>query len=86
MICELTGLPVSNASLLDEASCAGETLYIALNFHDMKRKRFFVQDTVFPQVLSVIRTKAHHLNVEILVGDPAHLKDEELTTLAGAYF
>lgn len=86
MVCELTGLPVSNASLLDEATSAGESLYLSMNYHDFKRKKFFVQESIFPQTLEVIQTKAKYLNIEIEVGKPENLKPEEFKQYAGAIF
>ncbi len=48
MITELTGLDVSNASLLDEASSASEAMFMAYNVHNGKRNKFFLSKHVFP--------------------------------------
>ncbi len=67
-ITDLTKLPVANASLLDEASAAAET--ISLGYSINKRKKFFVADNVFPHTLQVLKTRAKFLDVEIVIGDP----------------
>jgi glycine dehydrogenase len=74
MVCDLTGLPIANASLLDEATAAAEAMamfFSALNKdHDkLTRPKFFVDNQVFPQTLDVIYTRATPLNIEVVTGD-----------------
>lgn len=69
MITELTGLPVSNASLLDEASAGAEALFLSWNAHSQKRGKFFVSDKVFPTTIQVVKSRALFLDIEVVVGD-----------------
>ncbi|PSL29932.1 aminomethyl-transferring glycine dehydrogenase [Chitinophaga ginsengisoli] len=73
MVSDLTGLPIANASLLDEASAAAEAMamfFSALNKdHDhLSRPKFFVDVNTFPQTIDVIYTRATPLNIEVVVG------------------
>lgn len=61
-------MDVANASLLDEATAASEAL--AMTYRHNKRTRWFVADNVHPQTLSVVRTRASALGIEVHVGDP----------------
>lgn len=72
MITELTGLDVSNASLLDEASSASEAMFMAYNVHNGKRNKFFLSKHVFPQNIEVIKTKADGLGIELVIDEPAN--------------
>ncbi|KAJ8133760.1 hypothetical protein OY671_013026, partial [Metschnikowia pulcherrima] len=56
MICDLTGLDVSNASSLDEATAAAEAMALAERHSQVKAKSFFVDKDVHPQTLAVMRT------------------------------
>jgi glycine dehydrogenase len=67
MICDLSGLEVANASLLDEGTAAAEALSLAHRF--TKRKRIFVSDKVHPQTISVIATRAASLGLDLQLGD-----------------
>jgi len=74
MVSDLTGLPIANASLLDEATAAAEAMamfFSALNKdHDrLSRPTFFVDSNVFPQTRDVIYTRATPLNINVVVGD-----------------
>ncbi|SFE12571.1 glycine dehydrogenase [Chitinophaga sp. CF118] len=74
MVSDLTGLPIANASLLDEATAAAEAMamfFSALNKdHDrLSRPTFFVDNNVFPQTKDVIYTRATPLNIQVVVGD-----------------
>ena len=64
LITELTGLPVANASLLDEGTAAAEAMLLA--FSQSKKKDFIVDDKIFPQTLAVLETRAHPLGIKIL--------------------
>ena len=77
MICDLTGLDVANASLLDEATAAAEAMALAERAGHGKTKAFFVDSDVHPQTLAVLRTRAEPLGWQLIVGDP-------LTDLDGA--
>jgi len=70
MICDLTGLDVANASLLDEATAAAEAMALAERVASNKSKSFFVDAQVHPQTLSVLRTRAEPLGWNLVVGDP----------------
>src|ERR1700743_1573575 len=70
MICDLTGLDVANASLLDEATAAAEAMALAERAATAKSKSFFVDSDVHPQTLSVLRTRAEPLGWTVIVGDP----------------
>jgi glycine dehydrogenase len=77
MICDLTGLDVANASLLDEATAAAEAMALAERASHGKARAFFVDREVHPQTLAVLRTRAESLGWTVIVGDP-------LTDLASA--
>ncbi len=72
MVADLTGLPVANASLLDEATACAEamTLCHAAN-KQAEGKGFFVASTCHPQNIELLQTRAKPLKFEIMVGDPA---------------
>jgi glycine dehydrogenase len=70
MICDLTGLDVANASLLDEATAAAEAMALAERAANAKTKSFFVDREVHPQTLAVLRTRAEPLGWNLIVGDP----------------
>jgi glycine dehydrogenase len=71
MICDLTGLDVANASLLDEATAAAEAMALAQRASQLKTRTFFVDREVHPQTLAVLRTRAEPLGWSLIVGDPA---------------
>ncbi|MDI1264618.1 MAG: aminomethyl-transferring glycine dehydrogenase subunit GcvPA, partial [bacterium] len=70
MICDLTGLDVANASLLDEGTAAAEAMALAERASPSKAKAFFVDAEVHPQTLAVLRTRAEPLGWNLIVGDP----------------
>ena len=76
LITELTGLPVANASLLDEGTAAAEAMILAYN--NSKNKNIFLVDSeVFPQTLKVLETRAKPLGIEIKLVDWYNLSDLE---------
>lgn len=69
MIIEMTGLPVANASLLDEGTAAAEAMsvaYHAANKDAMTRTTFLVSDDTFPQTKEIIETRAAPLNINVI--------------------
>src|ERR1700682_4966610 len=82
MICDLSGLDVANASLLDEATAAAEAMALAERHSQVKAKAFFVDKEVHPQTLAVMRTRAEPLGWTLVVGDP--LTDLDKTDVLGA--
>jgi len=70
MVCDLTGMDIANASLLDEATAAAEALNMAFGHHSTSRNKFFVSADVHPQTLDVVRTRASGVGVDVVVGDP----------------
>src|SRR4051794_10712526 len=82
MICDLTGLDVANASLLDEATAAAEAMALAERVGQTKSKTFFVDRDVHPQTLAVLRTRAEPLGWNLVIGDP--LADLDNTEVCGA--
>src|ERR1041384_2228848 len=76
MICDLTGLDVANASLLDEGTAAAEAMALAERASSVQTKTFFVDHEVHPQTLAVLRTRAEPLGWSLIVGDPARDLDK----------
>ncbi len=66
MVCDLTGLPISNASLLDEPTAAAEAMMMFWNAQRGKKKTFLVAEDIFPQTLQVIQTRAKPLGVQVV--------------------
>ena len=64
LITELTGLPIANASLLDEATAAAEAMLLAYN-STKDKKTIIVDQDIFPQTLAVLETRAKPLGIEI---------------------
>ncbi|PLL12796.1 glycine dehydrogenase (aminomethyl-transferring) [Tabrizicola sp. TH137] len=78
MIADLTGLPVANASLLDEATAAAEAMAMAERVAKSKARGFFVDHGCHPQTIAVIKTRAVPLGIEVIVGDPAKMVAEQV--------
>ena len=71
MVADLTGMDISNASLLDEATAAGEAMTLAKRSAKSKSNVFFVANDVHPQTLEVLHTRADGIGIELHVGDAA---------------
>ncbi len=84
MICDLTGLDVANASLLDEATAAAEAMAMAERVSKSKAKAFFVDENCHPQTIALIRTRAEPLGWGVIVGDP--FTDLDPVDVFGAIF
>ena len=69
MVIDLTGMEVANSSLLDEGTAAAEAMTLCQRVQRSDRERFFVDADTHPQTLSVIRTRAEPLGIEVIVGD-----------------
>ena len=79
MVCDLTGMALANASLLDEATAAAEAMAM---LYSAKSKtsgnKIFVSDKAFPQTIDVIQTRAEPLGIAVVLGNAneAHLDEE----------
>ena len=78
MVTELTGLPLANASLLDESTAVAEAVAMAHRISKSDSSTVFVDENTHPQTLAVVRTRMEPLDIEVVVGDvfaetkPAH--------------
>ncbi|MGA1157852.1 MAG: aminomethyl-transferring glycine dehydrogenase [Ilumatobacteraceae bacterium] len=68
VISDLTGLPVANASLLDEATAAAEAMTMARRISKNTGNSFFVDADTHPQIVRVLRTRAVPLGIDLVVG------------------
>ncbi|MGE8479688.1 MAG: glycine dehydrogenase (aminomethyl-transferring), partial [Pseudomonas shirazensis] len=76
MISDLTGLPIANASLLDEATAAAEAMTFCKRLSKNKASHsFFASQHCHPQTLDVLRTRAEPLGIEVVIGDERTLDD-----------
>ena len=73
MVCELTGMTIANASMLDEATAAAEAMTLARRSVKSESNSFLVAADCHPQTLAVIQTRARPLGIDIKVGDIAAL-------------
>src|SRR5215475_7971879 len=71
MIVDLTGLAISNASLLDEATAAAEAMTLLQRVGKPKSNIFYVADDVLPQTIEVVKTRATPVGIEVKVGPAA---------------
>ncbi|MGH3730256.1 MAG: aminomethyl-transferring glycine dehydrogenase subunit GcvPA, partial [Micromonosporaceae bacterium] len=83
VVSDLTGLPVANASLLDEATAAAEAMTLARRVSKVSSEVFLVDADAHPQTLAVIETRAEPLGIEIRKVD---LADGRIPGDVGGYF
>lgn len=78
MVADLTGLPLANASLLDEATAAAEAMTMCHALDRAGRRVFFVSEGCHPQTIAVVKTRAASQGLEVRVGraDEADLAGE----------
>ncbi len=83
MVIDLTGLPVANASLLDEASAAAEAMALLRRSSPSRASAFFIDAASHPQVIAVVRTRAKWAGIELVIGDPE--RDLDAARVFGAH-
>ena len=71
MVCDLTGMEITNASMLDEGTAAAEAMTLTRRSTRHAGNVFFVDDECHPQTIAVVATRAEPLGIEVVVGDPA---------------
>ncbi|HEY7788650.1 MAG TPA: aminomethyl-transferring glycine dehydrogenase [Casimicrobiaceae bacterium] len=68
MVCDLTGMAIANASMLDEATAAAEAMALAMRMSTSPSRTLFVADDVFAQTIDVLKTRAAPLCIDVVVG------------------
>ncbi|CCU76615.1 hypothetical protein BGHDH14_bgh00166 [Blumeria hordei DH14] len=85
LVSDLTALPISNASLLDEATAAAEAMTLSMNAspskHKNPNKTFFVSHLVHPQTKAVIQSRANGFGIKIVFGDALANDGEEIKNI-----
>ena len=74
MVCDLTGMDIANASLLDEGTAAAEAMIMLFNTRTRDQKKinasqFFVSEELLPQTIDVLKTRAIPLEIELVIGN-----------------
>jgi glycine dehydrogenase len=72
MVSDLTGLPIANASLLDEATAASEAMLMLYHTRPKEKTdahKFFVSEKLYPQNIDVLRSRAVPVGIELVIGD-----------------
>ena len=74
IICDLTGMQLANASLLDESTAAAEAMTMLFSLRNREQKknnisRFFVSKNTLPQTISLLETRAEPLGIQVIIGD-----------------
>ena len=74
MICDLTGMELANASLLDESTAAAEAMALLYDVRERSKKKagankFFVSDEILPQTLSLLHTRSTPIGIELVIGN-----------------
>tara|TARA_B110000967_G_scaffold209842_1_gene268043 strand:+ start:1976 stop:4819 length:2844 start_codon:yes stop_codon:yes gene_type:complete len=74
MICDLTGMELANASLLDESTAAAEAMALLFDVRERAKKKagankFFVSDEILPQTLSLLQTRSIPIGIELVIGN-----------------
>jgi glycine dehydrogenase len=74
MICDLTGMELANASLLDESTAAAEAMALLFDVRDRAKKKsgahkFFVSNEILPQTLSLLQTRSIPIGIELVLGN-----------------
>lgn len=75
MVTDLTGMALSNASLLDEATAAAEAMSMCYSLKNMKKRKFFVDSNCFPQNIALVQTRGEALGLEVVVGKIDNIPD-----------
>ncbi len=76
-ISDLTGLPLANASLLDEATAAAEAMTMARRVSKSASNRFFVDADCFPQTIDVVKTRAAYFGYELVIASAEQAAGQE---------
>lgn len=82
MICDLTGMELANASMLDEATAAAEAMTLCHRMAKSKSKAFFVDEDTLPQTIDVVVARAEPLDIDVIIGNP--LTDLDAADVFGA--
>lgn len=77
MVADLTGLPLSNASLLDEATAAAEAMVLCHAAGRRKRTRFYVSNDCHRQTLALLQTRAAPIGIELTIVSPDEMNFED---------
>ena len=83
MVTDLTGMPIANASMLDEATAAAEAMTLAKRSVKSKSNTFVIAGDAHPQTIEVVQTRAAPLGITVVV---ANSKEEWEAALAGDFF
>ncbi|WP_028867253.1 aminomethyl-transferring glycine dehydrogenase [Psychromonas arctica] len=77
-VMDLTAMDLANASLLDEATAAAESMTLCKRASKSKSNAFFVCDGLHPQTVDVIRTRAEYIGIEIITGTAQELDNQDV--------
>ncbi|MEY4883680.1 MAG: hypothetical protein RIS34_1534 [Pseudomonadota bacterium] len=80
MVCDLTGMPIANASMLDEATAAAEAMTLARRSVKSKSNTFIVAGDCHPQTIEVIQTRAAPLGIRVVLANSAPEWEQALAT------